>query len=107
MTNKQRILQMVERWPDDISFDQAVYHMSVLQAVDEGLKDIDAGRVWDFDEVFDELEQRCDEEEGKASLVGSSKKRFGSASKKNRGPRSTKNGQVVRKPSKKARKPIT
>ena len=56
MTNKQRILQMVKRWPDDISYEKAIYHMSVLQAIDEGLKDIEAGRTRDFDEVFDELE---------------------------------------------------
>lgn len=62
MTNKQRILQMVERWPDDIPFDKAVYHMSVLPAIDQGLKDIDSGRTTDHDELFDELEGLCDED---------------------------------------------
>jgi hypothetical protein len=63
MTNKQRILQMVERWPEGISFEKAVYHMSVLQAIDQGLKDAEAGRTKDHDEVFDELERECEEEE--------------------------------------------
>jgi hypothetical protein len=63
MTNKQRILQMVERWPDDIPLEKALYHMSVLRAIDEGLKDIEAGRTTDHDEVFDELERECEEEE--------------------------------------------
>jgi hypothetical protein len=81
MTNKHRILQMVERWPEDISFDKALYHMSVLRALDQGLKDIAAGRTTDHDEVFDELERRCAEEEGQAALVGSSQKRPGSAAK--------------------------
>ena len=70
LTNKQRILQMVERWPDDISYEKALYHLSVLQAIDEGLKDIEAGRTTDHDEVFDELERLCDEEESQAALVG-------------------------------------
>ncbi len=104
MTNKQRILQMVERWPEDITYDQALYHVCVLRAIDEGLKDIEAGRTTDHDEVFDELERRCDEEESQAALVRSSQKRPGSAAKGDRGAGRTKNGQVVRKPPKKVRK---
>jgi hypothetical protein len=104
MSNKQRILQMVERWPDDISYEKALYHLSVLQAIDEGLRDIEAGRTTDFDEVFDELERRCDEEEGQAADVRSGRVRLGSAAKKGRGTGRTKNGQVVRKPTKKTRK---
>ena len=60
MTNKQRILQMVERWRDDISYDEALYHVYVLKKIDAGLKDIEAGRTKDFEEVFDELERGCD-----------------------------------------------
>jgi hypothetical protein len=94
MTNKQRILQMVERWPDDISYDKALYHLSVLQAIDEGLRDIEAGRTKDFDEVFDELERRCDEEEGQAANVRSSRRRSGSTATEDRGARGAKNGKV-------------
>jgi hypothetical protein len=104
MTNKQCILQMVERWPDDISYDKALYHLSVLQAIDEGLKDIEAGRTTDHDEVFDELERRCDEEESQAALVGSVQKRPRTTAAKDRGAGGTKNGQIVRKPTKKTRK---
>jgi hypothetical protein len=103
MTNKQRILQMVERWPDDISYDKALYHMYVLKKIDAGLKDIEAGRTRDHDEVFDELERRCDEEESQAALVGRSRKRPGSAAKEDRGPGRAKNGESVRKPAKKIR----
>ena len=107
MTNKQRILQMVERWPDDISYDKAIYHMSVLRAIDAGLEDIEAGRTRDFDEVFDELERRCDEEEGQAAIVRPSRKRLGPVAKEDRGPGRAKNGQVIRKPAKKIRKPTS
>jgi hypothetical protein len=104
MTNKQRILHMVERWPDDISFDKALYHMLVLKKIDAGLKDIEAGRTRDFDEVFDELERRCDEEEGQTANVRPSRKRPGSAAKEDRGAGRAKNGEIVRKPAKKIRK---
>src|SRR5438309_7283032 len=99
MTNKERILRMVERWPDDISFEQALYHMHVLQKIDAGLKDAAAGRVVNHDELFDELERLCDEEEKQASMVGGSGKRPGSTAKANRGGRRAKNGSIVRKPS--------
>jgi hypothetical protein len=106
MTNKQRILQMVQRWPEDISYKQALYHLSVLEAIDEGLKDIEAGRTTDFDEVFDELERRCDEE-GQIAHVGAGRKRPGSAAKEHRGARRAKNGQIIRKPAEKIRKPAS
>jgi predicted transcriptional regulator len=107
LTNKQRILRMVERWDDDIPFEQALYHMSVMQAVMEGIKDIEAGRTTDHDEVFDELERRCDEEESKAALVGSIQKRPRTAAKKDRGTGRAKNGPIVRKPAEKIRKPAS
>ena len=69
MTNKQRLLQMVQRWPDDISYDEALYHVYVLKKIDAGLKDVEAGRGVDHDELFDELERLCDEEENQASMV--------------------------------------
>jgi predicted transcriptional regulator len=58
MTNKQRILQMVQRWPDDISFDEALYHLHVLKKIHAGVKDAAAGRVVNHDELFDRLEDR-------------------------------------------------
>jgi hypothetical protein len=57
MTNKQRILQMVQRWPENIPFEKALYHMHVMKEVMEGLKDAEKGRVVEHDELFDELEQ--------------------------------------------------
>ena len=104
MTNKQRILQMVERWPEDISFDEALYHVDVLKKIDAGLKDLDAERARDHDEVFDDQERRCDEEESQAASLRSSRKRPGSAGKEDRGTGRAKNGQIVRKPAKKVRK---
>ena len=104
MTNKQRILQMVERWPEDISFDKAIYHMWVLKKIDAGLKDIEAGRVYDDDELDELLERSCDEEEDPSAVVGRGARRPQTIAKKSHGSRRTKNGQIIRKPSPKIRK---
>jgi len=101
MTNKQRILQMVQRWPEDISFDEALYRVYVLKKIDAGLKDVEAGRVFDHDEVFDELERLCDEEENQTTVVGRGSGRPKSPAKKGGGRGGAKNGKVLRKPSKK------
>ena len=107
MTNKQRILQMVERWPEDISYDQALYHVNVLKKIDAGLKDLEAGRWVDHDELFDELERMCDEEENQAAMVEGSRRRPKATAKVDRGSRRPKNGQIVRRPPKKIRKPAS
>jgi hypothetical protein len=56
MTNKQLILQMVERWPEDIPLERALYHMGVLQAIVQGLQQADQGLLIDDDEVWAKLE---------------------------------------------------
>jgi hypothetical protein len=55
MIDKEKIRDSIERMPDDASFDDALYRLRVLQKIELGLKDIEADRVFDFDEVFDEL----------------------------------------------------
>ena len=103
MTNKQRILQMVERWPEDISFDEALYHVYVLKKIDAGLKSLETGPAIDHDELFDELEQLCDEEESQDRVVAAGKRGSKSPTKMDRDSRRAKNGQVVRKPYKEIR----
>jgi|ERR1022692_4885456 hypothetical protein len=103
MTNKQRILQMVERWPEDISFDQALYHVYVLKKIDAGLKSLETGPAIDHDELFDELERLCDEEENQAGVVAAGKRGSKTPAKMDHRGRRAKNGQVVPKPGKKVR----
>jgi|ERR1043166_709085 hypothetical protein len=107
MTNKQRILQMVERWPDDISYDKALYHLYVLKKIDAGLKDIEAGRVYDDDELDELLERSCNEEEDQSGVVGRVPGGSQAIAKKGRRRGGTKNGQVVRKTPAKIRKRST
>jgi hypothetical protein len=69
LTNKQRIMRMVERWDDDIPFEQALYHMFALKKIMDGVKSAEEEELIDHDELFDELDRRCDEDESQAALV--------------------------------------
>lgn len=104
LTNKQRILKMVERWKDDISFDQALYQMYALKKITDGIKSAEESPTFDFDEVFDELERECDEEENALSAIRSSTAGPEGDQGSNRRGRHAQNGQVIRGPAKKARK---
>jgi hypothetical protein len=103
LTNKQRILRMVERWDDEIPFEQALYHMYAMKKIMDGIKSAEEEDLIDHDELFDELERICDEEEGQAQMVVAGKGRSETAPKMDRGQGRAKNGKVVRKPAKKLR----
>jgi hypothetical protein len=104
LTNKQRILRMVERWDENISFEQALYHMDVMRAVMESIRDVEkGGRLVDHDEFFDELERLCDEEEKNARLVTKSQKKSKGPSSSHGESGNAKNGKVLRKQAKKVR----
>ena len=98
---------MVERWPEDISYDQALYRVFVLKKIDAGLKDIAAGRLFDDEEVMDELERRCDEEENQRQLEVQSRKKPKGNPPAHSERRLPKNGEVVRKPAPKVRRPAS
>ena len=51
LSDKQRVLLMVQDMPEKISLKEIRYELYVLAAVDEGLKDIDEGRVLSHEEA--------------------------------------------------------
>ncbi len=53
---KQDALQAIERLPDDVPLDEIVYRLYVLNKVQQGLKDVDAGRTVSSDELAREIE---------------------------------------------------
>jgi len=55
MTRKEQILRMIEKLPDDVTHEEVMYHLDVLQAIEEGQRDMEEGRVIDHDELFDRL----------------------------------------------------
>ena len=42
---KQEVLQLLERLPEDVSFDDIQYHIYVRQKVKRGLEDVEADRT--------------------------------------------------------------
>jgi predicted transcriptional regulator len=53
---KQDALHVIERLPDDVPLDEIVYRLYVLSKVQQGLKDVDAGRTVSSDELAREIE---------------------------------------------------
>jgi len=52
---KERIIEMLQRLPDDLSFERAIEGIYVLQCVEEAREQIRRGEVYDDDEVMNEL----------------------------------------------------
>ncbi len=48
---KQQVAEILEKLPDDASFEDIQYHIYVRQKIEEGLADIGAGRVISHAEV--------------------------------------------------------
>ena len=58
MQTKQAVRDLLDRLPEDCSLDEVLYHLYVLQAVQAGLADADAGRVVPHSEVADALRRK-------------------------------------------------
>lgn len=48
---KEALLQLLEKLPDDVSFEDIQYHIYVQQAVQRGVEAADEGRVLSQEEV--------------------------------------------------------
>ncbi|MEW6742937.1 MAG: hypothetical protein AB1486_09270 [Planctomycetota bacterium] len=55
---KDRVRELLDRLPDDCSIDDVLYHLYVIQAVEEGRAEADAGRLMPHEKVAEELRQR-------------------------------------------------
>ena len=58
MTTKERIRNLLDELPDDCSLEDVLYHLYVLQAIDEGIDDADAGRTVPHETVVRELRRK-------------------------------------------------
>lgn len=54
---KQTVLEMVQRLPDDASLEDIQYHLFVLQKIERGLDDVEAGRVVPQEEMEKRLQK--------------------------------------------------
>ena len=50
-TPKQQVQEILENLPEDASLEDIQYHIFVRQKIEQGLADVDAGRVISHEEV--------------------------------------------------------
>src|SRR4051794_17612273 len=101
MERKQQILRMIERLPEDVSYDRVMYHLAVMKAVETGMQEIERGEFIDHDELFDELEQ--EDAFNKDLLVPTSTARSPGNSSAHK-PRRSGKGRQVHKPTSRKRR---
>jgi predicted transcriptional regulator len=55
---KLKVRALLDRLPDDCSLEDVLYHLYVIQKIDAGLADSDAGRVIPHDVVAQEMRRK-------------------------------------------------
>lgn len=55
---KDKVRDLLDRLPDDCSVDDVLYHLYVLQKVEQGLADAAAGRVIPHEQVVEEMRRK-------------------------------------------------
>lgn len=58
MEAKDTVRALLDRLPDDCSLDDVLYHLYVVQQIEAGIADADAGRVIPQEQVHQELERK-------------------------------------------------
>ena len=58
MTTKERVREILDHLPDDCSLEDVQYHLYVVQKIERGLADVEAGRTVSQDEVERELRRK-------------------------------------------------
>ena len=58
MQAKATVRALLERLPDDCSLDEVLYHLYVVQQVEAGLAEADAGNTIPHEEVRRQLERK-------------------------------------------------
>jgi predicted transcriptional regulator len=57
LTPKKAAQKLLDQADDNITFDQIMYELHVLQKMEQGLKDIEEGRVTSHDQVNEEFKE--------------------------------------------------
>ena len=58
---KEQVRDLLETLPDDVTFDEIHYHLLVREKIDQGLKDIQEGRVVSESEMDERFKQWVEE----------------------------------------------
>ncbi|MDR9415575.1 MAG: hypothetical protein RI564_04770 [Gracilimonas sp.] len=57
LTPKKAAQKLLDNADDNITFDQIMYELHVLQKMEQGLKDIEEGRITSHDQVNEEFKE--------------------------------------------------
>jgi len=57
MLTKEKVKKTIDRLPDNFTVDQLVEELVVLNKIEEGLKDVEDGRIFTTDQVKQELKK--------------------------------------------------
>jgi len=55
---KETVRDLLDKLPDDCTLEDVLYHLYVLQAIDRGLADAEAGRTIPHEEVAEEMRRK-------------------------------------------------
>ncbi len=58
VTTKERVRKLLEDLPDDCSIEDVLYQLYVIQSIDRGLADVEAGRTIPHEEVAEQLRRK-------------------------------------------------
>jgi predicted transcriptional regulator len=58
VTTKDAVRDLLDRLPDDCTLEDVLYHLYVLQAIDRGLADAEAGRTLPHEQVAEEMRRK-------------------------------------------------
>ena len=58
MKVKETVKDLLERLPEDCSLEDVLYHLYVLQKIEQGLADVQANRTSPHEQVAEQLRQK-------------------------------------------------
>ncbi|HUP51022.1 MAG TPA: hypothetical protein VM198_01000 [Longimicrobiales bacterium] len=58
MKTREAVRDLLDRLPDDCTLEDVLYHLYVLQAIDRGLADAEAGRTVTHEQVAAEMRRK-------------------------------------------------
>ena len=57
MTRKEQILRMIQKLPENVSYDRVIYHLTVMDKVERAEEQIERGEGIDHDDLVAQLEE--------------------------------------------------
>ncbi len=96
MTRKERILNFLQKLPDDVSYERVLYHVGVMKAVEEALIESERGEGIEHEELFRRLLN--ENEENHLNVAPSRRKRSGANQSKNSSRQTDSRRKVHQKP---------